>query len=119
MTQPSLFDPIEGMRRKAEGVTVAAEHAETLLDRARRIATDLAKTYGEITADDVHRCRGGTPRQPALFPRPQHEHGAPERRQAVLARERIHVREMHGLVRRASSRKLEQRGADLAPREAQ
>ena len=52
---PNLFDWAEGQRQKEEGVQLAAEHSETLLDRARAIAKELASHGREITADDVQR----------------------------------------------------------------
>ena len=54
MTQTDfVFDRQESARRKERGMTVAADHASTLLDKAREIATEIARNKGEVTTDDV------------------------------------------------------------------
>ena len=56
MTQSDLFDAAESRRRKAHGMAIAEDAADTLLNRARRFARIKALFSGEVTADDVSQC---------------------------------------------------------------
>ncbi len=54
MTQTDfVFDRQESARRKERGMAVAADHASTLLAKAREIAVEIARKKGEVTSDDV------------------------------------------------------------------
>ena len=53
MTQSDLFDAAESRRRKAHGMAVAEDAANTLLNRARGYARECAIRWGEVNADDV------------------------------------------------------------------
>jgi hypothetical protein len=53
MTQSDLFDAAESRRRKAHGMAIAEDAADSLLTRAREYARTKALFSGEVTADDV------------------------------------------------------------------
>ena len=53
MTQTDLFDAAESRRRKAHGMAIAEDAADTLLYKARRFARSYANYWGEVHADHV------------------------------------------------------------------
>ena len=53
MTQTDLFDAAESRRRKAHGMAVAEDAADTLLNHARGLARKRALVWGEVHADHV------------------------------------------------------------------
>lgn len=53
MTQTDLFDAAESRRRKAHGMAIAEDAADSLLTRAREYARSHAIRWGEVNADDV------------------------------------------------------------------
>jgi hypothetical protein len=56
MTQTDLFDAAESRRRKAHGMAIAEDAADSLLTRAREWARLHAMRWGEVNADDVSQC---------------------------------------------------------------
>ena len=54
MSQSDLFNAAEARKQRDEGMQRAAVNRADALARARRMALDLGRTYGAITADDVH-----------------------------------------------------------------
>jgi hypothetical protein len=53
MTQSDLFDAAESRRRKAHGMAIAEDAADTLLTQAREFARSHAIYWGEVNADNV------------------------------------------------------------------
>jgi hypothetical protein len=53
MTQSDLFDAAESRRRKAHGMAIAEDAADSLLNKARGYARIQAATWGEVHADHV------------------------------------------------------------------
>src|SRR5262245_23988445 len=53
--QRGLCDGEEGQHQGLDGMALAANHAESLLEQAQEIALELAADGREISADDVQR----------------------------------------------------------------
>lgn len=50
------FNYLEGQRRKIQGIEKAASYPfDTAVGRARNVAILLARRFGTVTADDVHK----------------------------------------------------------------
>jgi hypothetical protein len=52
-TQPNLFSLSQSLANKDAGIAQAAANKASLLKYAKRLAVDLAREKGVITADDV------------------------------------------------------------------
>lgn len=54
-TEQSSFNFTESIEARDAGMKVAADNRTSLLDHARKIAVEIAKDKGVVTADDVQR----------------------------------------------------------------
>jgi hypothetical protein len=66
--QPSLFDPVEGERRKREGIALVESHNPDWSARALAQLHDLASIFPHVTADDLRaRMNGDEPEHPNAY----------------------------------------------------